>query len=185
MKTRMLPLVCFAAVFIGAAVAAPKDAASKPAPAAPAKTMLQISVQVPPTMRPWLEDDVAEAFADRVQTALHEQGLKDGVVCLRPSEEPVPDKALLQVHLLEWRTDHAGMVDCTFSATLSARKQSRSLGLFIGTGMMMTSRRDWFGRVEQYDDAARQALRDLLERIRQTHLLEESQPSQAAPATAH
>lgn len=146
--------------------ASPSDSAPKARPVA-----LQVVVSMPPSMRPWLDDDIAEAFADRISSALHEQGLRGEIAYVTSFDHPASDRPLLSVNLIEWRRDRVGMVDCTFSAELSSPKGHENLGLFTGTGLAMFSRRDWFGRAEPYEDAARDALSHLYQRIAATHLL--------------
>jgi len=168
-------IIAFALV-IGAPVvvwAAPgKEPASPAAPAGKTQPIaLQVCVTVPPSMRPWREDDLAEAFADRVATALHDQGFVGRIAYVSSFDQPVADRPLLTVNLIEWRMNHVGMVDCTYSARLSASQGQDDLGIFSGTGLMMFSRRDWFGRADQYEDAARDALNNLYKRIAATQLL--------------
>lgn len=132
---------------------------------------MQLTVNVPPSMRPWVSDDVAEAFAARVADVLRQRGYKAGIQYLDSFASPAAGRPLLAVNLVEWRTDRIGNVDCTFSATLSTPSGRKDLGLFTGTSMMTFSRHDWFARSDQFDDAARQAINDLYKRIVETQLL--------------
>jgi hypothetical protein len=174
-KTSVVLFAVLAAslAFVPAASAA-NDPNSQPAAATTEKAqpgVMQVTVNVPASMRPWISDDIAEAFAGRVTDVLHQRGYKSKVHYVNRSEEPAADQPLLAINLIEWRTDHVGNVDCTFSAALSTPQGKKDLGLFIGTSMMMFSRPDWFARSDQFDDAARQALHDLYQRITETHLL--------------
>lgn len=133
--------------------------------------LMQVTVNVPPSMRPFISDQIAEAFADRVAEALRRQGCKARIKYLDSTDTPATNQPLLAINLIEWRTDRIGSVDCTFSAAVTTPKGNKSLGLFTGTSMMMFPRRDWLARSDQFDDAAHQALNDLYKRISETNLL--------------
>ena len=139
------------------------------------KPTLQVSVDVPPSMRPWVSDDIAEAFAMRVGDALDHQGFKSGIDYVDRYSEPDAKRPLLKIRLMEWRTNHVGTVNCTFLASIVTPKGSDDLGLFTGSSMLLGfPRHDWFARREQFDDAARQALSDLYKRIEKTNLMASS-----------
>lgn len=132
---------------------------------------LQIVVEVPPTMNILREEEVEDAFAYRVITALREQGLRGRMRFIEWGDQPEPNVPVLAIFLHEWRVDRIGNVDCTFNATLQTPNGTRNLGLFSGTSLMMWSRRDWFARAEGFESAARDALGNLGPRILQSGLM--------------
>jgi len=132
---------------------------------------LQIVVDVPPTMNILREEEVEDAFAYRVISALREQGLRGRMRYIEWGEQADPTVPALAIHLHEWRVDRTGSVDCTFNATLQTPNGNRNLGLFSGTSLMMWSRRDWFARSEGFESAARDALSNLAPRILQSGLM--------------
>jgi len=132
---------------------------------------LQVAVNVPASLRPWVSDKIAEAFAARVADTLHQRGAKTEIRYVDSFDQPTSRQPLLEINLIEWRSDHIGNAVCTFSAGLSTPQGKKSLGLFTGTSMMMFSRHDWPIRGDQFEDAARQALVDLYKRITETRLL--------------
>lgn len=132
---------------------------------------LQIVVDVPPTMNILREEEVEDAFAYRVISALREQGLRGRIRYIEWGEQPDPTVPSLAIFLHEWRVDRVGSVDCTFNATLQTPNGKRNLGLFSGTSLMMWSRRDWFARSEGFESAARDALSNLAPRILQSGLM--------------
>lgn len=168
MKTTVLLFSLLTLAPAIAVTASAKDATSR---AAPAPTALQVSVDVPVSMRPWLDDDVSEAFGVRVSDALSQQGFKGPIKYLRIADKPSADVPLLEVSLIEWRVDPIGMVDCTFTASLTTSKGTKDMGLFTGTGLMVISRRDWFSLSDQFDEAAQSAMHDLYRHILATELL--------------
>lgn len=170
--------VLFAALATSLAFVPAASAAENSNPQPPAATavkaqpgVMQLTVNVPPSMRPFVSDDIASAFADRVTDVLRRRGYQGKFRYVNSMDQPAANQPLLTINLIEWRTDHTGNVDCTFSAELSAPQGKKNLGLFMGTSMMMFPRRDWLARSDQYDDAAHQALQDLYQRIAETHLL--------------
>lgn len=175
MRTSVVLFAILAAspAFVLAASAA-NDSNSQPTAATAEKAqpgVMQVTVNVPASMRPWISDDIAAAFAGRVTDFLQQRGYKGQVHYVDSLDKPAADLPLLAINLIEWRTDHVGNVDCTFSAALSTPLGKKDLGLFIGTSMMLFSRHDWMARSDQFDDAACQALHDLYQRITETHLL--------------
>jgi hypothetical protein len=175
MKSSIILSFLLAAI---AALLSPTAAANSPAPPAPVTraepsrpTVLQVTVDMPASMRPLISDEIARAFADRVADALRRQGCKAKIHYVASPDDAKADQPRLAIHLLEWRTDHVGYVNCTFAADLSSPQGKKDLGLFLGTAMMTFARHDWLARGEQFDDAAREALGDLYRRIAGTHLL--------------
>ena len=121
------------------------------------------------------DDYIAEAFGYRVITSLHEQGLRGRMQYVDFPDDRVAAIPALDILLQEWRVDRTGSVDCVFLATLRTPNGTRNLGLFSGTSLMMWSRRDWFARADGFEDAARDALYNLGERIMNTGLVPDLQ----------
>jgi hypothetical protein len=137
---------------------------------------LQVVVNVPASMNLLRDDYVEEAFAYRVATALHEQGLGGGIRYVDFPDDLVPGVPTLDIVLHEWRVDRIGSVDCVFFATLRTPQGTQNLGLFSGTSLMTWPRRDWWARAEGFEDAARDALGNLGDQIRRTGLLPDMPP---------
>ena len=134
---------------------------------------LQLVVTIPPSMSIIREEEISEAFAYRVISSLHEQGLRGHIRYVDDTfEQPAPETPTLLLNLMEWRVNHAGFVDCTFTAALEAGGARRELGAFSGTSLMTWSRRDWFARADGFEDAARDAVTNLAARLQQTGLLD-------------
>jgi hypothetical protein len=133
--------------------------------------VMQITVNLPASMRPLLSDDIAEVFAGHVADSLRQHGFTAQVHYVDPFDNPPADQPLLAINLVEWQVDRSGNVNCTFSATLKTPKGRNDLGLFTGVGMGIIPRPDWFLLDDQFEDAARQALSDLYPRMVNTHLL--------------
>eukprot|EP01012_Entosiphon_sulcatum_P068625 TRINITY_DN98915_c0_g1_i1.p2 TRINITY_DN98915_c0_g1~~TRINITY_DN98915_c0_g1_i1.p2 ORF type:complete len:131 (-),score=31.12 TRINITY_DN98915_c0_g1_i1:286-678(-) len=117
-------------------------------------------------------DDIAEAFAHRVVTALHEQGFKGRIKFVEPGESPNNALPVLDISIFEWRVNRTGSTDCTFSASLKSPRGEKKLGLFSGTSMMTWLRRDWFARADSFEEAASDALNNLKTRLDATGLIE-------------
>jgi hypothetical protein len=140
---------------------------------------LQLAVDVPPSMSIIHEDEVAEAFAYRVITSLHENGLR-GRVHYLDGDDPNPDVPLLRLNLQEWRVNRVGMVDCAFIASLTNGGQTRDLGAFTGTSLMTWWRHDWWSRAEGYDESAHQAITDLARKLAEFGVLDRARDGSVA-----
>lgn len=127
---------------------------------------LQISVDVPPTWRPFLEDDIADAFFYRIRDAFHREGFKGEITEISRGDEVQAAVPYLDVSLMEWRIDRVGNVDCTFSASLKKDGQAHSLGLFNGTSIVWTMGvHDRWDIQQGLDDSAQSAARDLYRKL--------------------
>jgi hypothetical protein len=175
MKTLILALALIAPIASSFALSEP--VAAPMAQAFAAKTPpLQVVVKVPPSLRPIRDDDIADIFASRVVTALRQQGYQAPIAYIGPAQEPAKDQPLLEVNLIEWKRDRVGgFVNCTFSAALETPLGTKDLGLFSGTGISMLSRMDPFTRFEPFDQAARDAAKELYQRVMATNLLHAAQ----------
>ncbi|MBI2515428.1 MAG: hypothetical protein HYV95_00805 [Opitutae bacterium] len=170
-------LSVFGSAFLVSAPAADKKAdAAQPAD-------LQIAVSVPPSWRPFLDDDIAENFAYRLSNAFKRQGYKGNIVYLARVEEPVTGVPLLTLNLIEWRIAHSGNAQCTFSTTLADAKGEHSLGLTSNSAIFWPqSSGRWtihraYEQADALENAADGALRDLYKRLAKDNLL----PTPAAP----
>lgn len=133
---------------------------------------LQLTVDANPIMSPLYEDEIAEAFAYRVSSSLHEQGFRGRIQYVERWETPRPNVPVLALSLMEWRVDRTGAVDCTFNATLTGNGQTQRLGFYHGNSFMVWPRRDWYARAQGYEEAVRDAVGTLAQRIEQSGLLE-------------
>lgn len=172
MKT--LRFLSFLPVFTAALLAPAASAltAEKPADQSPRPVRLQLRVDLPFSLNPIRDDDIAEAFAHRVVTALHEQGFRGRIKYLENGDPLNATVPVLDVRILEWRVNRTGSTDCVFAATLKSPRGEKNLGMFSGTSMMTWLRRDWFARADSFDDAARDALSNLKARLDATGLIE-------------
>lgn len=172
MKTlRLLALVSLCTA-VSLAPAASALAAEKPADQSPRPVRLQVRVDLPFSLNPIRDDDIAEAFAHRVVTALHEQGFRGRIKYVENGEAINETVPVLDVRIFEWRVNRLGQTDCVFSATLKSPRGAQGLGMFSGTSIMTWMRRDWFARADSFDDAARDALGNLKARLDATGLIE-------------
>lgn len=167
MKRLSFYLVLVAAALVSGCATASQSAADNGRP-----VRLQLTVGVPPSMSILYEEEVADAFAYRVSSILHEQGFRGRIRYVDRWSKPDPATPVLAVELREWRVDRVGFVDCTFTAALRSADGEKSLGLFTGTSLMTWRRRDWFARAEGFEDAARDAITNLAARLEETGYLD-------------
>src|SRR3954469_7809627 len=98
---------------------------------------LQLTVGIPGSMSRLRDEEVTEAFAYRVSSILHEQGFRGRIHYVADGEPLLPDVPVLALQLMEWRVDHIGNVDCTFTAAIGqGQGPGQRLGVFSGTSMM-------------------------------------------------
>jgi hypothetical protein len=132
---------------------------------------LQVQINIPPTWRPLLEDDVAEAFASYIFDEFRRQGYRGEIKEVRSYEEPSPGCWLLSINLTEWRMNHLGNIDCTFTANIQSERASRHLGIFSGMSFRFMSGPGRFGLADAFGDAAEDAIRQLYESLARTELV--------------
>ncbi len=147
-------------------------ALEKPADQNARPVRLQLRVDLPFSMNPIRDDDIAEAFAHRVVTALHEQGFRGRIKYVENGDTLNETVPVLDIRIYEWRVNRIGHTDCVFSAAVHGPRGEKNLGMFSGTSIMTWLRRDWFARADSFDDAARDALGNLKTRIDATGLVE-------------
>jgi hypothetical protein len=161
------------AAFAGLITLAPAADAKKPA-AKPAD--LQVIVDVPPTWRPFLEDDIAEALFYRLKDVFGRRNYKGEIVQLTTFDAEAKDTPVLRINLTEWRLDRIGNAQCTLTASLKTAAGEKNLGLATGTALFWPRGDRWslHRRMETADaleDAAENALRELYDAVAKTGLV--------------
>lgn len=132
---------------------------------------LKVQVYVPPSWNMLLDDRVAEAFTDRVADVFHRSGFGFPIENVRSVEDPAKVPYLLTIRLTDWRINHLGNIDCTFTAHLKTPQASGSLGVYTNTSMRsLSSGRFGFG--QSFEEAAEGAIRDLANDIAKGDLLQ-------------
>jgi hypothetical protein len=151
------------------------SAAEKKTEAKPAD--LQVTVQVPPSWRPFLDDDIAENFAYRLSTAFKRQGYKGHIVYVDRADPPAADVPVIAISLVEWRIGRNGNAQCTFTATFTSAKGAHDLGVTTNSAIFWPqSSGRWnirraFEQADALEDAAEGALRDFYKRLVKDNLL--------------
>jgi hypothetical protein len=137
---------------------------------------LQLVIDVPPSWRPLLDDDIADALARVLQDNFRRRGYA-GVIDYIDSRErraPNPDLPLLTVRLHEWRISRTGFAECTLASALRVGGEETELGLSTGQQMTWIRERGRFGlaamheTADAFEDAASGAMRDLYRRVADT-----------------
>jgi hypothetical protein len=162
-------LTVFAALILSAPAAEAKKPAPKPAD-------LQVLVDVPPTWRPFLDDNVAEALFYRLKDVFRQRGYQGEVVQLTSFDNEAKDATTLRLNLTEWRLDRVGNAQCTLTATLKTAAGERSLGLATGTALFWPHGNRWsldrqFETANALKDAANSALRELYDAVAKSGLI--------------
>ncbi len=142
-------------------------AADKDPTGQPAKVVLpqlQLTVDVPPNWRPFLADDLADAFASRTADILRRQGYT-GEVKFIPVGEPAKDKPVLALQLINWRIGRTDNAECVFTASLIRDGKEESLGIFDHTTLVWNRSRGRWGLAEALGDVADGALRELARKL--------------------
>lgn len=156
---------------------APAALAADSAAAKPAKVAdLQVQIDVPPSWRPFLDDDIADALARVLRENFRRRGYAGEIDYLSDRERraPNPDLPLLVVRLHEWRITRTGHAECAFTSTLRAGAHETDLGLISNTALTWIRERNRFGlaaahdAAHAYEDAAGGAMRDLYRRVAET-----------------
>lgn len=146
------------------AVTLPETRAGEKEPAGkPAKLelpQLQLTVDVPPHWRPFLADDLADAFASRAADVLRRHGFA-GEVKFVPVGEPAKDQPVLAIRLINWRIGRTDNAECTFTASISTGGKEQTLGVFENTNLVWLGGMGRWGLADALGDAADAALRDL------------------------
>ena len=126
----------------------------------PAPSSLQLVVAVPPTARPLLADDAADALSGAIQENLTRRGYT-GMINYPGNEQAAP---VLTVKLVEWRRDPLGSMKCTFTASVRTEAGTKELGLFSGSSLVA-----WNGgnstvgaNIENHSEAMQEAANDAI-----------------------
>lgn len=162
-------LAAFAALVIFAPAADSGKSTPKPAD-------LQVIVDVPPTWRPFLEDDIAEALFFRMRNVFSQRGYKGEIRQLTAFDTPVSPVPVLRLNLTEWRIDRIGNAQCTLTATLQTSAGEKSLGLASGTAMFWPQGNRWslsrqLDTVDALEDAANNAAREVYDAVAKSGLV--------------
>lgn len=165
-------IAAFAALFslvIVAPAASTKKEADKPAD-------LQVIIDVPPTWRPFLEDDIAEAMFYRLRDAFKRAGYKGEMVQLDRMDDRNARIPILELFLTEWRVDRVGNAQCTMTAKLATSSGEKNLGLASGTALFWPTGGRWgFTRrletADALEDAADNAARDVFQAVAKSGLV--------------
>lgn len=161
------------AAFAALVVLAPAADAKKPAPK-PAD--LQVIIDVPPTWRPFLEDDIAEALFYRLKDVFRQRGYKGELAQLTTFDAETKDVPTLRLNLTEWRVDRTGNAQCTLTASLNTAAGEKNLGLASGTALFWPQGNRWglhrqMETADALEDAADSAMRDLYSAVAKTGLV--------------
>jgi len=131
---------------------------------------LQLSVDVPPHWRPFLSDDLAEAFASRLSDVFRRRGY-GGEVKFLDRDDPRPDAPVLAIRLINWRIGRTDNAECTFTATLKNGSEEHNLGVFENTSLVWNNNMSRWGLADALGDVADQAIRDLSDKLSKDSLL--------------
>jgi hypothetical protein len=130
-----------------------------------------VDVRVPIMWRPLLEDDIEKAFSERLELVFRDRGFTGRLRVIDDAErkQPRANLNILTLHLLEWRVDRLGSVQCRFTAVVRTATGEKELGTFAATSWLMDRSR-WSLRGAM-DDVARNALTDLYDKLLRSDLL--------------
>jgi hypothetical protein len=137
---------------------------------------LHVHVNVPPTVDVWHEDRVKLAFTDVTREVLHRRGFDRPVAEARfASIEELKDMPyLLTIDLHQWRINHIGNIECTFTARLQTPAGTRGLGVYSDTQLRGFGPSFGFGRwgiARAFEDAAAGAIENLVSDLARTEML--------------
>jgi hypothetical protein len=161
-------LVATLSVHTPAARAAEKNTSAKSARAE--LPQLQVTVDVPPNWRPFLSDDLAEAFASHLTEVFHRRGYT-GKIHFLDHEDPLAGVPVLAVRLINWRIGHADSAECNFTASLTAAGQEQDLGIFEHTNLILNQNQGRRGFADALGEVADGALGNLSAKVAQAGLL--------------
>ena len=121
---------------------------------------LQLTVEVPRHWRPFLSNDLAEAFASRLAEVFRREGYRGEIVFLDDTPAK-PDAPVLGIELTNWRVNHTQHAECSFTALLKYDGREHKLGAFENGRLVWNDRFGRWGVAEALGDAADGALRNL------------------------
>ena len=132
---------------------------------------LQVMIDVPPTWRPFLDEDIADALAGRLINTFQKRGYTGRIEQLRTGSTAAHDVPQLTIRLIEWRIGRSGNADCTLSASVRSAAGEKDLGLITSSAIFWPHASGHWGLNQSYEtanaleDAAESALRDLYTRL--------------------
>ncbi len=135
-----------------------KEKSAKPAKAELAQ--LQLTVEAPRHWRPFLSNDLAEAFASRLAEGFRRAGYRGEIVFL-DDDTTNPDTPVLRVELTNWRVDQTQHAECSFTASLKYDGREHKIGAFENGRLVWNDRFGRWGVANALGDAADGALREL------------------------
>lgn len=121
---------------------------------------LQLTVDAPTHWRPFLADDLADAFASRVVDVFSRQGF-NGEMKFIPSGVPDKGHPVLAIRLNHWRLGRSDNAECIFTAAVRSGGMQENLGVFERKHLNWIGGRSRWGLSEALGDAADGALQDL------------------------
>jgi hypothetical protein len=142
-------------------------AEEKQKPTKPAKAelpQLQLAVNVPPHWRPFLANDLAEAFATRLAEVFRREGYA-GEVRFLDEERADADAPVLAVGLANWRIHRTDRAECSFTASLNCDGREHRLGTFANDLLVGNDRFGRWGLANALADVADGALRELSDKL--------------------
>jgi hypothetical protein len=144
----------------------------------PLKTAdLQVTIDVPPTWRPFLDDDIADALTSRLIDTFQKRGYTGRIEQLRQGDTAAKGVPQLEVRLIEWRIGRSGNADCTLSANVRTAAGEKDLGLITSSAIFWPHASGHWGLNRSYEtanaleDAAESAMRDLYARLAKSALV--------------
>ncbi len=162
-------LAAFATLITLAPAADVKKPTAKPAD-------LQVIVDVPPSWRPFLDDDIAEALFYRLKDVFGRRGYKGEIAQLTTFDVEAKDAPVLRLNLTEWRVDRTGNAQCTLTASLKTPAGEKNLGLAAGTALFWPQGNRWsisrqMETADALEDAAENALREVYDAVAKSGLV--------------
>jgi hypothetical protein len=132
---------------------------------------LKVQVNVPATWH-WLADDrVAEPLVDQLRDTFYRAGFDRPIEQITYVEDPAKAPYLLTINLVDWRMNHAGSIDCTFSANLQTPRGTRDFGLFSDMAFNWIPGRGRYGLSQAFTQAADGALKQLCDAVAKSEML--------------
>ncbi len=135
------------------------------APLASAKSSgtprLQVRVETPTVFDIIHERDIADALVAELSDTFRRAGFDGRIAQLDRQDEAAPGIPVLGIRLLDWETRPTGMIECRFTATVTAVDgEEIRLGAYHGTAF------SWhhptrFSLARAFEDAAANAMKDL------------------------
>ena len=132
---------------------------------------LQVSIDVPPTWRPFLDEDITDALCLRLIATFRKRGYAGRIEHRLFDRAPAKDVPQLEIRLVEWRIGRSGTADCTLSASVRTSAGERALGVITSSASFLPHASGHWGLNRPYEtagaleDSAEHALRELYTRL--------------------